>query len=266
MPIALSLSHTPIHTQAQVSPVVVVCRLCRCLLLVFCFVIGFNVSIAFVFYFLHPLFYAVRVCVCLFSIRLDYIVVVCLCHRLCHCPRLCHHLCLCLLLCICLYVCLLLCRRLCLQLVCGLRNSFFHFCCVPQHLRQRRRQRQRPHTASFHSHDAMRHDDDDISFFQFRFLPAPLSLTHSLACACMCVCGMRVFFNIVVECHWSKANAGCAASVAVVVAYCRKTFVRCLLLLFLLFIRIRAKCDVEEGVSELRLAERVSGLAWVEGE
>lgn len=76
-----------------------------------------------------------------------------------------------------------------------------------------------------------------------------------------------MFFNIVVECHWSKANAGSAANCeANVVAYCRKTFVRCLfllLLLLLLFIRIRAKCDVEEGgggVSELRLAERLAGL------
>lgn len=33
-----------------------------------------------------------------------------------------------------------------------------------------------------------------------------------------------MFFNIVVECHWSKANASSAASVNVV-AYCRKTFV-----------------------------------------
>lgn len=73
-----------------------------------------------------------------------------------------------------------------------------------------------------------------------------------------------MFFNIVVECHWSKANAGSAASSAVVVAYCRKTFVRCLLLLllFLLFKEsVQSDDGVGEGVSELRLAELVAGLA-----
>jgi len=163
--LSLSLTHSLANTYTHAymhkcRPSFVACRCCCCFaFLVFCFYffffcccrcfvilcvlwIGFNVSIAFVFLCALPLppqsthcllttLYEC-VCVCLFSIRLDYIGV---------------------------DVDVAACR---LEVVCGLRNFFFFplfFCsAVPQHLFPL-------------PNIPLADDDDDISFFEFRFLP-----------------------------------------------------------------------------------------------